>query len=322
MMRIAIRSWAVAVALCSQSLSAETVCQSARDIPVVREVDVLVVGGTTGAVAAATEAAGQGVSVLLVAPRTYLGEDLCATLRLWLEDDETAGGALTERIFAGQRTTTPMRVKRTLEAALIEAGVDFLLACHATDVLTDGEGRPAGIVMANRAGRQAVLAKVVIDATHRGVVARMAGAERQPRPSKEVACRRVVLGGEPTSPVEPVRRIEAGVEAAGQKVHYYEYSLKLDLGDGSFPSVAEAEQHARDLTYREGQLRAAERICSVPVDTVRGRASAGDWKPGEPWAVEHFQPRGVDRLYVLGPAADVPKTVAHMIMRPTVSESL
>ncbi len=64
---------------------AETVHQSARQIPLVRQTDVLVVGGTLGAVAAAVEAAESEASVLLVAPRTYLGEDLCATLNLWQE---------------------------------------------------------------------------------------------------------------------------------------------------------------------------------------------------------------------------------------------
>jgi hypothetical protein len=45
-------------------------------------------------VAAAVEASEQRAEVRLVAPRTYLGEDLCATLRLWLEEDETPAGPL------------------------------------------------------------------------------------------------------------------------------------------------------------------------------------------------------------------------------------
>ena len=50
----------------------------------------------------------------------------------------------------------PMHVKKTLDETLLEAGVVFLYNCYATDLLTDGEGRPCGIVMANREGRQAV----------------------------------------------------------------------------------------------------------------------------------------------------------------------
>ncbi len=47
---------------------ATTVSESAREIPVAYQVDVVVVGGSTHAVAAATSAAGQGASVFLAAP--------------------------------------------------------------------------------------------------------------------------------------------------------------------------------------------------------------------------------------------------------------
>ena len=52
------------------------VYESAREIPVAYQVDVVVVGGSTHAVAAATSAAEQGATVFLAAPRPYLGEDL------------------------------------------------------------------------------------------------------------------------------------------------------------------------------------------------------------------------------------------------------
>ncbi len=315
-------SFLLAILLLLDGAAAESVRQSARRIPVAAEVDVVVAGGTVGAVAAASEAARHGASVLLVAPRTYLGEDLAATLRLWLEDGESPAGELTQRIFADLRTTTPMRVKKTLEAALLDSGVDFLLASYVTDVLLGPDGQPAGLVMANRAGRQAVRAGVIVDATGRAVVATLAGAERRPWTPGEHRCRRVVLGGEPTSTAEPGRSVPAGVEGGGHALHYYEYSLELDLGDGSFPALAEAESRARDLTYREGQLRAAEQISFVPPDAIRGRAPAHDAKGDAPTAVDRLRPRNVDRLYVLGPAADVPRAEAARIMRPTVAEPL
>ena len=68
------------------AFGAESVHQSSRQIPIVRKVDIVVVGGTLGAVAAATEAAKEGVRVLLVGSRPYLGEDICATMRLWLDE--------------------------------------------------------------------------------------------------------------------------------------------------------------------------------------------------------------------------------------------
>ena len=175
--------------------------QSARQIPVVYQVDVAVVGGGTGAVSAASAAAGEGATVFLAAPYPYLGDDMTATLRLWLEPGEEPASPLAKRIFTDQTRIgpkypppRPMHVKKTLDDVLLEAGVQFLYSCFATDVLRDGDGNPCGIVMANRAGRQAVIAKTIIDATDRGLVARLAGAKFRPYPAGMHTFRRVVIG--------------------------------------------------------------------------------------------------------------------------------
>src|SRR3990167_5445198 len=73
--------------------------ESARPIPVAYQVDVVVVGGSTGAVSAAVAAANAGAKVFLAAPRPYLGDDMTATLRLWLEEGETPASPLGKAIF-------------------------------------------------------------------------------------------------------------------------------------------------------------------------------------------------------------------------------
>ena len=98
------------IALWPCPASADTVRESARRIPVVAEVDVVVVGGTVPAVIAATAAAERDVEVLLIAPRNYLGEDLCATLHLWYDETMWRDGELTESIFGEDRMATPLRV--------------------------------------------------------------------------------------------------------------------------------------------------------------------------------------------------------------------
>jgi hypothetical protein len=55
---------------------------SARNLPLVASPDVVACGGTVAAVAAALAARQEGLAVLLVAPRLYLGEEWCSTLRL------------------------------------------------------------------------------------------------------------------------------------------------------------------------------------------------------------------------------------------------
>ena len=77
----------------------EAVHQSARQVPVAYQVDVLVVGGSTGAVSAAVEAAEAGAKVFLAATHPYLGDDITATLRLWLEPGETPTSELARAIF-------------------------------------------------------------------------------------------------------------------------------------------------------------------------------------------------------------------------------
>ena len=90
-----------------------------------------------------------------------------------------------------------MQVKRTLDDALFNAGVSFLYGCYPTELLRDGAGKPAGLIMADRSGRQAVRAKVIIDATPRAVVARMAGATFEPYPQGVQTFKRIVVGGQP-----------------------------------------------------------------------------------------------------------------------------
>ena len=291
----------IGLTLAAHVASAGAVGESARRIPVAAEVDVVVVGGTIGAVAAAAEAAERDTKVLLIAPRNYLGEDICGSLRLWLEDGETADSDLAKAIFGDRRTTTPLKVKQVLERALLDSNVRFLLGCYATDVLVDGDGQPAGIVMANRAGRQAVVAKVVVDATRSGAVALMAGAREKLRGSGPSKVQRVVLGGRATSSIEPVRSIPAGVEYRGAGLLYHEYSLELDLGRGDFAALAAADQKVRDLAYRQGQLRAAEWFTFVPPAAILGRGNAE--KVGLR-SLSETTPRDVDRVYVLGPATD------------------
>ena len=301
-------------------MNAAYVQQTERRIPMTRETDVVVVGGTVSAVAAAVAAAEAGCRVLLVAPRPYLGEDMCATLRLWLEPEEKpAPGTLVQQIFAKGSPTTPMRVKKTLEAALLEKKVEFLLCSYGTDVLTDAGGNPAGVVIANRAGRQAIAAKVIIDATERGTVARLAGANLRPASPGERVFSRVVLAKQLSQNAAPIDRIPLG-DPKQEGVQYNVYELRLDLPTDSMSAFAAAEQMARDATYTDGQLRAAERLFSVPASVVVCALSADGWKDADPSG--YLRPEGVERVYVLSGAADAPRAAAERLMRPVLGEKV
>ena len=80
--------------------AAEVIVESPRQIPVVKDVDVVVVGGASAAVEAAVAAAESGAKVFLLAPRPYLGDDICGTMHLWLEKDERPLTELATKVFA------------------------------------------------------------------------------------------------------------------------------------------------------------------------------------------------------------------------------
>ncbi len=481
----------LALAMSANVLAGPAVVQeSARQIPVAYEVDVVVVGGSTGAVAAAVEAAKAGAKVFLAAPRPYLGDDMTATLRLWLEEGENPDSPLAKAIFhdpsplspppavnaipctyeadqpsaprhkdtnppslltdgqwghaptqsveyagdvnlildlakpqeaagvrvlAYQRESSsdgfkvagfvasasddkqqwkelgsvkndqydqggdpcialslsvkfkarylrlaiqkdpsanrillgevqvvapgsdeakepsrpplprPMHVKKTLDNALISAGVTFLYSCYPTDVLRDGSGQPCGIVMANRAGRQAVVAKVIIDATDRALVARMAGAKFRPYPAGEHTFHRVVIGGEARSgPGVTVREIKPPfygpfpnqAKTSSGMFRVWDYALRLPMQDAGPASWAAADQRARSLTYHPEQQFTSDVLFQVPPDPMVSEQPAPADASPQTLPLNCFRPKGIERLLVLGGCADVSRNQAEALLRP------
>ena len=139
------------------ALPDEAFCQEgARQIPLLAEVDVVVVGGSSRAVAAATAAAREGCRVYLVCDYPYLGEDICGAHLYDRLPDEALNTALAQRLFSDRKRPTPLQIKKGLEDELIDHGVDFLYSSLVTNALVDASGRPAGVVIANRSGREAI----------------------------------------------------------------------------------------------------------------------------------------------------------------------
>ncbi len=460
--------------------------ESAREIPVAYEVDVLVVGGSTGAVAAAEAAAKAGAKVFLAAPRPYLGDDMCATMRLFLDKNEkplnalgsavfdpkgaltraalpshpfeylsniapspkhndskkkpilsdtTVGGDTSDCVqydgdvlitadmetakpiqdvkvaafsraedFAPQAITvsvsddrkdwkevgketfpeaetegadtvevatvpvnatgryvrikveraeksprlllsevaitppvteaeknaekepwrgpvTPLHVKKTLDRTLLDAGVTFLYSCYPTEVLRDEKGQLAGVVMANRAGRQAVKAKVIIDATPRATVARMAGAQFSPYPAGTTQkFERIVVGGEvKQAPGLAGKKVGVSFPAVPEKrgTDFISYEIEVPMKDDSFAAFNQAESMARTLTYSPDQPVDTEELFQVPPDPVKAmKAAEGPWKGVEALPLDVFRPEGQPRLFVLGGCADVSRDDAARLLRP------
>lgn len=306
--------------------------QSERKIPIAYNVDVVVVGGSTAGVAAAVEASRTGAKVFLLAQEPYLGEDVCGTFRLWTEDKSILSTELGAKIWS-EGLPSQLKVKRTLDKALISQNIDFLYSCFATDVLFDNDGNPSGVVMANRSGRQAILAKTIIDCTPRGLVARMAGAEFGSYPSGKQEFKFTVVGNKikeasglnarvHDEPVQ-INFKSAGSAADGSfqetNIQYQaiEYSMQLDMKDGTWASFAEAEQRARDMTWDADQVDSADLLFQNPPDKMVGQKRWNNEEIDlEKINLKVFQPRKTENVFVLSGSACLNEKAAGKILEP------
>jgi len=296
--------------------------EPAKDIPLVMDVDVAVVGGSSAAVQAACAAAESGARVFLIAPRPYLGTDICGTLRLWLEDRERPKSPLAKACFGRGQVTKPLRVKAAMDQALADAGVTYLTGCFVTDVLQDRAGRIAGVAMVNRTGRQAVKATVVIDATSRAVVARLTGTRFRPFVAGLRTFRRVVIGGtlRTGQGIAGAKKdfMFEGVDKQGStfQLPVYEYHLQLPLERDGYRAWMKAEQQARDMTFTSMAEWASETLWTVPPETIVGQRRVETWPGAAHVAIGPFRPKGISRLYVLSAHADLGPRAAEAYLRP------
>ncbi len=297
--------------------------------PLIDSYDLIVVGGTVAGVAAAVSARQADASVLLVSASPYVGEDLCRALRFARSGQPCAPEPpdFTGMFPDNSLTTNPLRVKRVLSEAIQDAGVEFLLETFAVDALFDAGGEFSGLLLANRAGAQVVLCQTLIDATPRAWTARRAGACATAW-QRQTTCRRIVIGGAEESTDERSTRVRVqilrdyAVEPDADSVDAYEYTLDLDIPSGDFRDLAAAEQRARDLTYRPGQLRSAQSLEFTPADRIICQFNAEDWHGFDAFDPAHFHAKDNTSIWILGPCAGLPAEAVEAARDPARAQAL
>lgn len=179
------------------------VIQPERPLDVIHDTDVLVGGGGPAGFAAAVSAARAGAKTCLVERYGYFGGLWTGGLVLLVisthakENGERVkvmrgigdelvervnkiGGAINQSPDKFNPTTDPEATKYMMDEMIGECGAKVFLHSWVADVIMEG-GAVRGAVIESKAGRQAILAKVVVDASGDGDVFAAAGAEHEQR---------------------------------------------------------------------------------------------------------------------------------------------
>jgi FAD dependent oxidoreductase len=197
--------------------------EPARDIPVIHEAEVLVVGSGPGGLAAALASARAGAQTTLVERYGCFGGNITQVGVegfAWYRhpqtiDSEGIGREFEERAKAmGAAMPEPQSISHSLDAEgfkvvadrlVEEAGVHPMLHRMFVAPIMEGE-TIRGVIVESKAGREAILAQRVIDATGDGDVAHRAGAPTVRHPKAEMMSASVMFS---MCGVDKARFIEA-----------------------------------------------------------------------------------------------------------------
>ncbi len=160
-----------------------SIIEPSREIQVRKEVDVLVVGGGPSGITAALAAAEDGLNVMLIESRSFVGGNMTIGLPVlgflgqkgnqiikgipqkFIDRLKAVDGSSEHRpcpLHMSLTLVEPEAVKTVGLEMLLEAGVEVMFYTFFSDVVMEGD-ELKGVIIESKAGREAILAKTVID---------------------------------------------------------------------------------------------------------------------------------------------------------------
>jgi succinate dehydrogenase/fumarate reductase flavoprotein subunit len=198
--------------------------ESSRSIPVMAETDVLVIGGGPAGLSAAIAASREGVNTIIVdrygcfggvITQTMIGtiawyryaktidaggiakeferqaKELGGTINVFgnLKNKEMIAEMEKEGLMVNGEPTYEILdteiFKYVADKMVLDAGIKPILHCYAVDALME-ENTIKGVITESKSGRQAIIAKRVIDCTGDADIAYKAGAPYRKNPKNEL----------------------------------------------------------------------------------------------------------------------------------------
>lgn len=176
-----------------------SIVEPAREIPVLENTDVLVIGGGPAGVAASIAASRGGARTILVERYNHLGGlwtgglvlPLLSTHALYKNGDFKQviygiGDEIARKlkdmgmaIHDINPVIDPEAAKYVLDTMIRESGVKMLYHCWASNIVLDN-GVITAVILESKSGRVAIQSKVVVDCTGDGDIFNLAGEDYAP----------------------------------------------------------------------------------------------------------------------------------------------
>jgi ribulose 1,5-bisphosphate synthetase/thiazole synthase len=241
-------------------------------VPILAKADVVIAGGSLAGVSAAAEFARRGFKVVIVEHRNYLGREIAAPLKPWVNLGELMDpAAIPEPIAAclkkmdvkpqpGEMALGMDAFKLSLEALLLDSQVELVYSSLPTEVILVN-GTIHGIVIGNKSGRQALLAPTVIDTTSSALVARLAGAQFDPETADDFHFIRMLEMENVETLSQDTVQVPAELGVAGNHLRIHpgygfkghiliECPMELKLGKMDLQGMMQREIEARHRSMR------------------------------------------------------------------------